>query len=382
MRSLKRGSPFVANLRVQWINLVRSGHPMPRTVQILGDMDDLVTSRDNIDLQAGRNFVYLNAPRGTTHTTVVDLRNPAREQMFLRALLTPDNDLRSEYVLPDAQSPDERVEQVVFIVHGIRDFGGWTRRLASVMMEQAKTRGRRIVTVTSSYGYFPMLKFLIFSARQKNVRWFMDEYTEALAKYPNARPIDFAGHSNGTYLLASALKRYQTCTFRRAVLAGTVLPRNFEWDQMVADGRIEAIRNYVATSDWVVGIFPRMFERFGDIGAAGLLGFLREPAARNEFHYISGGHGAAVSTENLQSMAAFLLDGDPAPAPRSITREKQASVVLVTSKLYWMVWLLLLFGLTVAAWWVAFVWSPELVPYAWMRVLLFVGLLIAVLNSI
>ena len=52
LRSLKRGSPFIANLRIQWINLFRDGKPVPTTVQILGDIDDVVTDEDNIDLQS------------------------------------------------------------------------------------------------------------------------------------------------------------------------------------------------------------------------------------------------------------------------------------------------------------------------------------------
>jgi hypothetical protein len=75
----------VTNLRVQWIRLSRRG-PMLLVVQILWDVDDLVTPGDNIDLQAGQDFVYLKAPAGTTHATVVELGDPARRAVFLRAL--------------------------------------------------------------------------------------------------------------------------------------------------------------------------------------------------------------------------------------------------------------------------------------------------------
>jgi|RhiMetdeSRZDD1v2_1073273.scaffolds.fasta_scaffold262927_1 predicted esterase len=382
MRAIKRGAPFVANLRVQWINLVRADHPMPVTVQILGNMDDLVSSSDNIDLQSGYNFIYLNAPPGTTHGGVADLSDPDRERVFLNALLTPDELLKSEYAVPETQKPEPSVEQVVFIMHGIRDFGGWTQRLASTITRQSQDQGRRVVTVTSSYGYFPMIKFLIFSERQQNVRWFMDQFTEALAKYPKARPIDFAGHSNGTYLLASALKRYRACAFGRAVFAGTVVPRGFEWNEMVDQGRVQAIRNYVATGDWVVGIFPRLFERMGDIGGAGLLGFEREPAANLEFHYVKGGHGAGIATKNFESITAFLLDGGSRPPPPAITRSEQNRLVILLSKLYWLVWLILIGVIISAAWWVAFAWSPAFVPSPWLRVAIFILLLLAVLNSI
>jgi len=382
MKAIKRGAPFVANLRVQWINLIRADHPMPVTVQILGDMDHLVTAGDNIDLQAGYNFVYLKAPSGTTHAGVVDFTHPGRQQVFLRALLTPDGQLQSEYDSPPDQKPDTSVEQVVFIMHGIRDYGGWTRRLAAILKRRAQEKGRKLVTITSSYGYFPMLNFLLLSERQKNVRWFMDQYTEALARYPKAAPIDFAGHSNGTYLLASALDRYAACNFGRAVFAGSVVPRKFPWDQMVGEGRIRAIRNYVATRDVIVGVFPRLFERGGDIGSAGFFGFQREPAAGDEFHYLSGGHGVGVSAANLESVASFLVDGTLHDPPPEITRGKQASGAILLSKLNWLVCIVLVVALLAGAWWIAFAWSPAYVPYAWLRVGLFIGVLVAVLNSV
>ena len=378
LRDIKKGAPFIANLRVQWIRLSRQG-PMPLTVQIRGDMDDLVNSSDNIDLQAGWNFVYLNAPRGTTHATVIELDDEERRAVFLRALEQPRDTLHSEYIVPDLQREDASVEQVVFIVHGIRDFGGWTRRLSAVLKERAEAMGRRLETVTSSYGYFPMFRFLVFSERQKNVRWFMDRYTEVLARYPNAQAIDFVGHSNGTYLLGSALRRYRACDFGRAVCAGSVLPRDFEWDDMVTQGRIRAIRNYLTTGDWVVGIFPNLFDRWGDIGGGGFLGFVREPAAGNEFHYVRGSHSAAISDENLGGIAQFLLDGALVPPPTEIRSDTQSSLVLLLSKFDWAIWLGLV-AIAVGGAWLIALWVP-FVPYASFRVAIFLGVLLALLNS-
>jgi hypothetical protein len=85
LNDIRQGAPFIANLRVQWIRLGRT-QPMPLTVQMLGDRDDLVLPSDNIDVQAGKNFIYLNAPPGTTHSTVVELGDPDRRAVFLMAV--------------------------------------------------------------------------------------------------------------------------------------------------------------------------------------------------------------------------------------------------------------------------------------------------------
>lgn len=381
LQGIERGAPFVANLRVQWIRLCReAGSSMPRTIQILGDMDDVVLPGDNIDLEAGRDFVYLNAPPGTTHSNIVELDDAARRDVFLRAL--DGNDLKSEYVMPEYRKHDHEVQRVVLIMHGIRDFGDWTGELRKKLTKAADSEGIRIETVTSSYGYFPMTKFLLFQARQKNVRWFMDQYTEALARCPGVKTIDFAGHSNGTYLLGSALKRYRSCTFGRVVCAGSVLPRDFEWDELVRDGRIEAIRNYVASGDWVVGIFPNFFERFSkstDIGGGGFLGFTREPAVSNQFVSVKGGHGAALVDHIFDSMVSFLLFGK-VDSPEEL-RTSRSPFVELCSRLDWAIWILLLSAVVGIGWAVAA--AAPLVGVAWWAgVGLYLLLLIVVLNTV
>ena len=57
IRRLQRGSPFVTNLRIQWLELARSAAPPPLTIQLLGDRDDVVSAFDSVDIQSGRDFV-------------------------------------------------------------------------------------------------------------------------------------------------------------------------------------------------------------------------------------------------------------------------------------------------------------------------------------
>jgi hypothetical protein len=160
----------------------------------------------------------------------------------------------------------------------------------------------------------------------------MDEYTEVLARYPKVERVDFVGHSNGTYLLGSALRKYQASTFGRIVCAGSVLPRNYEWDAMETQRRITGVRNYLASQDWVVGIFPNLFDFLGDIGGGGFFGFMREPARRNQFQYVRGGHGAALVEDNFDSIAAFVLDGKCEAPPDTIVERKPSGVAEFLSK--------------------------------------------------
>lgn len=390
LRGLRRGSPFVANLRIQWIALARTGFAIPTTIQLLGDIDDVVSDSDNIDLQSGSQFVYLNV-LDTGHEDVVKFQGPKgqhRRRKFCEALLTDTEKLKSEYTISEKQKPANDVQQVVFIMHGIRDLGDWTDRLASRILQEAQTMHRKLVIVTSGYGYFPMGKFLLVGERQKNVRWFMDQYTEALAKYPNAS-IEFVGHSNGTYLLAGALTHYQASSFDRVVFAGTVVRRDFEWDRMIAQGRISAIRSYIATADWVVGIFPHAFEylpRFlksADIGSGGFLGFENFEAKRNEARFISGSHGAAITEDNFGPITEFILTGEPQDIPAPLKRSRQAGFVLLLARLCWLVWLVLLGVLVFGLYAVIFFWpATAVLAQVWERVVLYVIFVIAILNTI
>ncbi|MCE4548104.1 MULTISPECIES: alpha/beta fold hydrolase [unclassified Caballeronia] len=320
INSVREGAPFVANLRIQWISLLRNrslSPPVPMTVQLLGTVDDIVDERDNVDIQCGASFVYRSVPE-TGHANVIDFSGAAgavRKQIFLDALLTDAAQIESDMLVDFSSEPD--VAHVVFVMHGIRDYGNWTQRLAPVIYETAKRMSANVRVVSSGYGYFPIARFMLQPERQKNVRWFMDQYTEALAKYPQAA-MSFVGHSNGTYLLASALARYPACAFERAVFAGSVVNRNFPWSKHIGENRLTAIQNFVASADLVVAIFPAIFERLrkskSDLGSAGHTGFAERDPPVYEVTYMRGGHGAAVVPENFETISRFVL-GDEAAAP-------------------------------------------------------------------
>ncbi|CAM9666854.1 unnamed protein product [Chrysoparadoxa australica] len=153
---------------------------------------------------------------------------------------------------------NDKVLHVVFVLHGIRDFGSWTQHLAEKTRDQLVKqrcadiseaianmkdqlegpvapaeekekieadmkalvdRKREIQsiehqadwveTVTSSYGYFPILGFLLPGSRMKKVNWFLDEYLRIKTTYPKAH-VHYVGHSNGTYVVSSS-GALQTC---------------------------------------------------------------------------------------------------------------------------------------------------------------------------
>lgn len=356
--SSERGAPFVADLRVDWLRLFRESKapgsaigPVP-VVQLLGDNDDIVSVYDNADVTAAPGFYFIPVTR-TGHPDIVDLhdseRGPERRDKITLALTGSMNDLAPYRSV--VREVDPRVKRVVFIMHGIRDYGDWTRTVQA-NIEQHNVGVDSIKVVHDSYGYFPMARFLLFGARQKNVRWFMDKYTEAMAAWPNAT-VDYVGHSNGTYLLASALAQYRSLRVRNVFFAGSVVPMKYNWaNRTGAPQQVSMVRNVTATNDWVVAIFPHLFELIRgmatgltsfDIGGAGFRGF-NDPVDAN-VKWVVGPHSAAIDASDpakMKAIANYIVDSDPAALHVFEQANGPAGWIDLLSKICWLVWAVLI----------------------------------------
>lgn len=278
----------------------REGKPEPLVIQLLGTQDNHVAPDDAVDFAVDRNraspYFYVELPY-TRHGNAI-VFSPSRfdrikkfgaerKKRFIEALTWKCAELIEKQIPSDylddtlPSEPDESVEHVVFVIHGIRDGGYWTRKIAQRIREhaakhfgeeEAKNRWR---CVTSSYGYFAMLPFLLPWVRTQKVEWLMDLYVGERSRYPNAE-FSYVGHSNGTHLVARALENYPAACFRNVLFAGSVVRRGYDWDAFLSANRVRKVLNMVATRDWVVALFPQGLEPlqgFFDLGGAGFGGF-------------------------------------------------------------------------------------------------------------
>lgn len=328
----RKGSKFITQLRIQSLSMLKKikekGIGNALTIQLLGTKDDLVSPEDNIDLLTGSKFVYLEVPY-SNHINVIDMTGTAgskRETVVRMALKETETILReSEVVTSDIATvqQNEKITDVVFVIHGIRDTGYWTQKIARKVKQLGeKIEGKKFATETSSYGYFPMLSFLLFPFRRAKVEWLMDQYIENSALYPKAK-FSFIGHSNGTYLLAKALTDYPACRFENIVLAGSVVHSRYNWHSLIQQKRIKSIYNFVATDDWVVGIFPKTFQtlRLQDLGSGGYDGFecLDD---KTQFKCIEGGHSAAIEEHVWDEIAHIAIHGTPSRKGPLVRKER------------------------------------------------------------
>lgn len=397
--SAETGATFVANLRLEWMRWFRTERPnLPIVVQLLGDIDDVVSDADNQDLRAaalGSQFYWLRV-RGTGHHDIVDIDDKTgsvakyagigayrKDKILLASLGDPGAIAAQSEVQAFETNP--RVKHIIFILHGIRDLGEWSAEFESQLRINLPPEERDSLAVVSvRYGYFSMGSFLLRPDRQKYVRWFMDQYTETLARFPKATRIDFLGHSNGTYLLASALQEYSEMKIDRVVFAGSVVRRDFNWTRLLGT-QVQNVRNYISVDDAVVALFPRFFEppatdwMGNDVGSAGFNGFTDCDPTRCAQPIIQGGHSAFLKV--VPEIAQYFITqpatpGTAPPIPRAIKRTLWACVLKFHSD-----YLFFFVPLLIVA--IAFVPGVRVAQaagtQAWIYVALYVSLVVSLL---
>lgn len=344
--TVRRGAPFLVQTRLQWLSMMNPDYDERANisvVQLLGTVDDLVAPDDcvdySVDLRGNGetpSFFYLNVSK-TNHSNVVEMAAAGldstsairadRRATFLGAINDSPEALAARCIPPEAmsddlpQQPDKSVDELVFVIHGIRDKGFWTKKLAHTIKLMAPP-GKKIASWTESYGYFAMLPFLLRTVRQRKVEWLMDRYVEARARYPNAI-FHYIGHSNGTYLAAQALRDYPAAQFDKIVFAGSVVRTDYDWKERMAlpaksrrqRPQAGSVLNFVATGDWVVAMLTnglRWSQRI-NVGGAGHNGF-DQSATNHRVHqvnYIVGSHGVGHEEDNWTDIARFILEDRP-----------------------------------------------------------------------
>jgi pimeloyl-ACP methyl ester carboxylesterase len=433
--AIRQGAPFLVQGRLQWLALMRPRKGSKPThffiVQLLGNTDDQVSPDDNVDFaidlvggQHGTSYFYLEVPR-TDHPSIIQMDELSaaeasrlddkaraaekevrakRRERFQTALTAPREKIAAESIPRDQLAdslppkPNTHVTDVVFVIHGIRDKGFWTQKIAGAIKREAAVRDRQsadprapasqesgrhatpeggtLRSFTGSYGYFAMAPFMFRPIRRRKVEWLMDRYAEMRARYPNAR-FSYVGHSNGTYLLADALCLYPSADFKRVIFAGSVVRRDFDWSRFLrpkeadSDHRfaertstrddksrklpgVDEVLNYVATNDWVVALLPKAVQplRFFDLGSAGFDGFAdAEKKAGSvgdsqisirEIRYVKGEHSAGIKESQWGEIAKFIVHGTVPPQNNpDFDGVQNERLRRWSERSYWLFWVVL-----------------------------------------
>lgn len=210
--------------------------------------------------------------------------------------------MRAATTGPASGAPADAGEHLVITLHGIRTFGRWQERLGQLLHR----RDPSIVTYHYKYGYFPLLKFLTPPLRWLAVRHFRRWLLQTLADHPNARRVDLVAHSFGTYIASWAVhglppeKRPRLHTI---ILAGSTLPNDFPWGELLHEGTVRRVVNECGLKDWVL-VANRLLVPF--TGMAGWTGFVGGLSEHFQNRYYPFGHSGYYERRRDPSYVQFM----------------------------------------------------------------------------
>lgn len=147
------------------------------------------------------------------------------------------------------QSNMKTRSKVVFLLHGIRTQARWQNAFVDV----AQNANWKCPLSEWFFGRFSIFQFFSPWSREAKVRWFRKTYNKEVeleqlesdsGEYPS-----IIAHSFGTYILGNALLKYDYLRFDKVILCGSILPRDFPWDDLIKRGQVQAVRNEYGVKD-------------------------------------------------------------------------------------------------------------------------------------
>jgi serine/threonine-protein kinase len=151
-----------------------------------------------------------------------------------------------------AALPSDTRRKVVFPLHGIRTYADWQLAFVTV----AQQHNLYAPLEKWNFGYFSIFRFLLPRQREAKIRWFRSNYDDLIDNtYAGLGPDNcpsVIAHSFGTYILGYALLKYRNIRLDKVILCGSILPRNFPWQELIERGQVRELRNEYGVKDsWV-----------------------------------------------------------------------------------------------------------------------------------
>ncbi|MCA9111296.1 MAG: hypothetical protein KDA52_15190, partial [Planctomycetaceae bacterium] len=129
-------------------------------------------------------------------------------------------------------------------------------------------------------------------------------------KYPHAR-VSMIGHSYGTYLIGRLLSDRPGMKLHRGILCGSVLPRDFDWNEISdrLDEPLPATSVPILCECGTRDVWPLVAASVSSrYGSAGRYGFFEN--VHSETRWYHGGHGVFFRRSHYRNTwAPFLIDG-------------------------------------------------------------------------
>ena len=202
--------------------------------------------------------------------------------------------------------------RVICPLHGIRTLAVWQKGLSDL----AGRHGWFCRLDRWSYGRFSLLAFLTPWSREAKLKWLRRQYDAEIhdrrLDIEQGQTPSVVAHSFGTYILGYTLLRFDFIRFHKVILCGSILPRDFPWDQLIERGQVQAVRNEFGVRDpWVKRV--RCFVR--GTGPSGASGFTcqHDRLKQEEFEY---NHGDYFGLDHMEDRWIPFLNESLVEIPR------------------------------------------------------------------
>jgi pimeloyl-ACP methyl ester carboxylesterase len=199
---------------------------------------------------------------------------------------------------------------LVISIHGILTHGEWQKVFASGMST--------LPTQVESfyYGYYGLLRFLTPPFNKRMVDKFYNWYALAvkscrgvdLERY-DKRP-SVVAHSLGSWIVGNAMLKHEDMRFDKLILAGSILPRDFDWMTLFARDQVDFVRNECGKEDrW-----PRRARRFvAGTGTGGSEGFEWFGRSVDNVRCEWSGHSDPLMRQHIEKHWLPVLRQAPSP---------------------------------------------------------------------
>ena len=232
----------------------------------------------------------------------------------------------------DVNSPNiKHVNHVVLLVHGIRDEGEW-QQVAEELIN--KIEGMEAVRV--NFGFYDAVSFLSLQGNSANpYQVLVQTYKDAHSRYKDAK-ISVIAHSFGTELVGRLIQENPQTHFHRIILCGSVLKRDFKWNDFrdrfgvgVPENETAVLNECGDRDIWPVVAKSASPGRYGDVGR---FGFQNNLFAKSR--WFNGGHSLFFARGHMQEnwlpfLTRGLLPEDEARQPAPLIYERFAATFAV-----------------------------------------------------
>ncbi|HUX91727.1 MAG TPA: alpha/beta fold hydrolase [Gallionellaceae bacterium] len=239
-------------------------------------------------------------------------------QNFICQIDSPEQRSLAEsmFFLGQELSTLQQRENIVVLIHGIMTHAVWQERLMAKLKSEAD-----IVAFPIGYDFLDILRFWCpFFTRKGPIDKVLHQLRVLRSEHPNA-DISAVAHSFGTYIMSQILLDNTDIKIHRIQLCGSIISRNFQWDQL--KGRIKGIVVNDAGSRDYWPVFASLFS--WGYGASGTFGF-KNVLVKDRFY--DCGHSDFFEDEHMRKYwIPLLIDGQVVPSDWSQSRPSPNVVI-------------------------------------------------------